>query len=81
MPPVLEVNPTHPLIAALHERLGQADPPLDQEAVADIAGSLLDLARVQELQAAERGAVDGAGSHRGFLASKWGKKSGERRAC
>ncbi len=48
MPPVLEVNPTHPLIAALAERLGQEASPLDQDALADIAGSLLDLARVQE---------------------------------
>ncbi len=48
MPPVLEVNPTHPLIAALHSRFGRADAPLGQEELADIAGSLLDLARVQE---------------------------------
>jgi molecular chaperone HtpG len=47
MPPVLEVNPTHPLIAALHAR-SQAEPPMAQEELADIAGSLLDLARVQE---------------------------------
>jgi molecular chaperone HtpG len=47
MPPVLEVNPAHPLIAALHARLG-SDTPLAEDALADIAGSLLDLARVQE---------------------------------
>jgi molecular chaperone HtpG len=47
MPPVLEVNPTHPLIAALNARLaaGGADA---QDQVAEIASSLLDLARVQE---------------------------------
>jgi molecular chaperone HtpG len=48
MPPVLEVNPTHPLIASLNARLGEDGKPLDPEAMADIAGSLLDLARVQE---------------------------------
>jgi molecular chaperone HtpG len=48
MPPVLEVNPTHPLIAALNGRLGEDGKPVDPDAMADIAGSLLDLARVQE---------------------------------
>jgi molecular chaperone HtpG len=48
MPPVLEVNPTHPLIAALHSRMEQADTPMPAEAAAEIAGTLLDLARVQE---------------------------------
>jgi molecular chaperone HtpG len=48
MPPVLEVNPTHPLIAALHARLADAEKPVDPDEIADIAGSLLDLARVQE---------------------------------
>jgi molecular chaperone HtpG len=48
MPPVLEVNPTHPLIAALHARQSQTDKPMDEAELADIAGSLLDLARVQE---------------------------------
>jgi molecular chaperone HtpG len=48
MPPVLEVNPTHPLIAALHVRLAAEDKPLGPEALAEIADSLLDLARVQE---------------------------------
>jgi molecular chaperone HtpG len=48
MPPVLEVNPTHPLIAALHARQESKDKPLGQEEIADIACSLLDLARVQE---------------------------------
>jgi molecular chaperone HtpG len=48
MPPVLEVNPTHPLITALHARLGEDGKPVDPDAMADIAGSLLDLARVQE---------------------------------
>jgi molecular chaperone HtpG len=48
MPPVLEVNPTHPLITALHARLGEDGKPIDPDAMADIAGSLLDLARVQE---------------------------------
>ncbi len=48
MPPVLEVNPTHPLIAALHAGLGEDGKPLDPDQLAEIAGSLLDLARVQE---------------------------------
>ena len=48
MPPVLEVNPTHPLIAALHARMSDPDRPLVEDEIADIAGSLLDLARVQE---------------------------------
>ncbi len=42
MPPVLEVNPRHPLIAALAARA--AEPALVEEA----AATLLDLARVQE---------------------------------
>jgi molecular chaperone HtpG len=40
--PVLEVNPRHPLIAALSARLA------DQAAIAEAAATLLDLARVQE---------------------------------
>jgi molecular chaperone HtpG len=48
MPPVLEVNPTHPLIAALLARLGEDGKPANEAEMADIAGSLLDLARVQE---------------------------------
>jgi molecular chaperone HtpG len=48
MPPVLEVNSTHPLIASLHARLGEDGKPTDPDALAEIAGSLLDLARVQE---------------------------------
>ena len=40
--PVLEVNPSHPLIAAL---VGRHE---DKEAIAGVAGTLLDLARVQE---------------------------------
>ena len=47
-PPVLEVNPTHPLIAALHARMTRAEQPIDPDELAEIAGSLLDLARVQE---------------------------------
>jgi molecular chaperone HtpG len=40
--PVLEVNPSHPLIAAL---VGRHE---DKEAIAGVAATLLDLARVQE---------------------------------
>jgi len=40
--PVLEVNPSHPLIAAL---VGRHE---DKEAIVGVAGTLLDLARVQE---------------------------------
>jgi molecular chaperone HtpG len=40
--PVLEVNPRHPLIAALSARLA------DQAAIAEAAATLFDLARVQE---------------------------------
>jgi molecular chaperone HtpG len=47
MPPVLEVNPTHPLIAALHARMASGTPVAEAE-LGEIAGSLLDLARVQE---------------------------------
>ncbi|MBS0559406.1 MAG: molecular chaperone HtpG [Proteobacteria bacterium] len=48
MPPVLEVNPTHPLIAALHARFGTGEDPAMRDEAAEMAGSLLDLARVQE---------------------------------
>jgi molecular chaperone HtpG len=47
MPPVLEVNPMHPLIAALHARMN-SDKPVGEDEMAEVAGSLLDLARVQE---------------------------------
>lgn len=42
MPPVLEINPRHPLICRLAERVAQG------EVVSDYATVLLDLARVQE---------------------------------
>jgi len=48
MPPVLEVNPAHPLIAALHARFGTGEDPAMRDEAAEVAGSLLDLARVQE---------------------------------
>jgi molecular chaperone HtpG len=40
--PVLEVNPRHQLIEALAGKLG------DESLIAEAAGTLLDLARVQE---------------------------------
>ncbi|MFT8807862.1 molecular chaperone HtpG [Gluconobacter sp.] len=42
MPPILEINPKHPLIKALAERVAKG------ESVKDYASVLLDLARVQE---------------------------------
>lgn len=42
MPPILEINPRHPLIRRLAERVGAG------ESVGDYASVLLDLARVQE---------------------------------
>lgn len=42
MPPILEINPKHPLIKALAERVAKG------ESVQDYASVLLDLARVQE---------------------------------